>query len=155
MLAGPCNGSIEIGQHLPVRNLAHHLLDQLGHFGITRGIALAEIEFGCNGHIAMLRQAAAYIADVLVYPKDFLHHQDHRRPLPARRHRAIARQYVLARRYLNNTCIQACIIGVNDGVCPDGPGGQGKPAGQRTSHKAAAVQPERRAKAVEIGTKIG
>ena len=83
--AGPGDAGVEVAHHLRVGCLGHDLGDELGDLAIRLRIALAHEEFGRDGQVAGVREAARDVRDVLVHAKDLRHHEHHRQPLAAGR----------------------------------------------------------------------
>ena len=78
LCAGPGHGGIQVGHHLRIGHLGNHFGDQLGHFAVALGIALAHKQLGGNGQVARFGKAAGGVGNVFMHTKNLGQDQHHR-----------------------------------------------------------------------------
>ena len=72
---------LQVPPHLVVRHLADDAVQDRVHVAHLAGVAVPMQQLGCHGGIALLGEAPAHVADVLMHAEDLLGH-DHQRERP-------------------------------------------------------------------------
>ena len=124
---GKGDGRVEIGHHLRVRHLRDDLGDDLLHVGDVGDAALPGIELRGDRHVALLGEAAAHIADVLVHAEDLLHDQDDGECALLCRPGAIGRNLPVGRGDAHLSGFKPFAVRVDDGLSRDGAHGGSEP----------------------------
>ncbi len=89
--------------------------------------ALAHVQLRRDGHVALLGEAAAHVADVLVHAEDLLHHKDDRKGAGRCRHGAVGGNLAIGGGNAHRAGDETFAVGVDHGLRCDRPHGGGKP----------------------------